>query len=250
MEEEGWMRGSRSCKGGSIPLIVGHKANTIRVIRRYLAQGADIVEIDVFYDESLGDFVVKHVDEQTSSLTGGRWERGLARRLADMVEPIVELVRHERKVSDVMRSVGGLQGVMLDVKVKGRARELASLISSMGLDGPIYVSSRYHRDLMTIKRLLPHVKTLLTFSEEPVEAVIKYLEAAEADGISIRLAFLEPSLVKALKGRGYTIAVWTVNDPWLAVKAAMMSVDMIITDTPHTIKKALEFACGKPRGTA
>ncbi len=224
-----------------IPIIVGHGANSIAKIRKYLSHGVHVLEIDVIKDTETHELILQHVREDDILKEVLR----LGSRVHQILETMLTylpLVK-PRKLSDVLRMLSGRADVILDLKWKGLTKDLAELLSEVDFKGNVYVTSRYHKDLLEIKRLIPRVKTLVSFDDQPVMCA-EYVSKLKADGASVRVAFIDKDLVNEMHKHGYILAAWTVNDIALARYLANLGVDMIITDVPEEIikgfKKAIE----------
>ncbi len=225
------------------PLIVGHRANSIRKLYRYLSAGVDVIEFDVAYDEALGDLAVYHVIEEKELTRSIR--RSYVRQVLSLREIFYILdyywrrLNRRTRLSEMLSVLDSGVGIMIDLKTRGTADMLLEILKSRKLRGEVYVSSKYHKDLRRVKVEMPEVKTLVTLREQPVN-IASYIERAEADGASIDFAFADEDLVREMHSKGYKVAVWTVNDPSVARYIASIGVDMIITDKPLTIMKALK----------
>lgn len=236
-----------------VPQIVGHRANSLRAIREYLETGVSGIEIDLILSDGSG-LTVEHVLEEEEFLdllyrTEGvrrpslkilsyRIQRLLGNRVA--LRPTLEqLVNY---INSVRRGVT----LLLDLKTPGTGKALASFLEKGGgsHSGEIYVSSRYHVELEALRGF--RVKKLATLISRPLN-VQDYLKRMEADGVSIEYPYVDKQLVEELHSSGFLVAVWTVNDPVVAKHMAKIGVDMIITDTPKRIMRALERGSGKRR---
>lgn len=87
---------------------------------------------------------------------------------------------------------------------------------------------------------MPDVKGLLTLEEQPIN-LAEYIKRANADGISIKVAFVDESLINEVHKYGYMIATWTVNDIELARYLLHLGVDMVVTDIPDILMKELNY---------
>lgn len=237
------------------PLIVAHEANSYRKIKRYIT-AADIIEIDVI--KSRGDTIVlKHIsdDELLRNLrdsiinkSHSEYRKGYGNILSRIAGKIrfFKPGKWEYRLEDALRYISNLGlkenrsiGVMIDLKVKGIADKVAKIINSIEFNGTVYVSSRYHRELVRIKHLAPQAKALASFSSEPIN-LAEYIHKAGLDGVSVHAAYVDKDIIDELHSYKYIVAVWTVNDPMLALYLTSLKVDMIITDIPETIGRIIE----------
>lgn len=218
-----------SCKG---TVIVGHKANSFRKIKKYLSLKVPVIEMDVIkHDE---DIVLQHVHEPTPiPIHSGRY---LIHTFERFSMPFIGL--KYVKLIDVLKLINGKVGVMLDLKIKGIANDVVDIIKESKFKGTIYVTSKYHKDIRKFKELMPEVKALLTLEEQPIN-IADYIKKAHADGVSIDVVFIDEPLVNELHRHGYIIASWTVNEVELAKYLISLRVDMIVTDEPETLMKEI-----------
>jgi len=219
----------------SKPIIVGHRANTRLRLYYYLSLGLPVIEVDVTRTEE-GELIIQHVREEEVLLEELRSKK---RKLLHSIHEELEELFH-RKLVDYLRAISGKTNVMLDLKYRSKGIGIAEAIEKSNYKGEIYVTSKYHRDLVLVKKCLPQAKVLLAIEDEPLD-VESYLEKAGVDGVSIRAAFVEEDMVKQLHEHNHIVAVWVVDDPELAIYLTKLGVDMIITDKPREIMKALNI---------
>jgi len=232
---EGGTKGMASLR--RIPLIVGHRANTIARIKKFLSHGVHVIEIDVIRDLETGELILHHARED--ELFKLSIERKASRLIEFMVSHIPFM--KPKKLYDILKMLSGRADVMLDIKWRGLVRDLAELLHEIDFKGNVYVTSKYHRDLLEIKRLAPKVKTLVSFDDQPIMCA-EYVAKLKADGASVRVAFVDKELVNEMHRHGYILAAWTVNDITIAKYLASLGVDMIITDIPIEIIKGFKKA--------
>ena len=244
-----------------IPIIVAHRANSRRRIRYFINNDiVDTIEIDVIKSPHNGSIILKHMDEDEfmRDFIVRNNEVELLNNNENIIKKVFSWINDKIRNSKTRKSkkyylgyvleyINGLSimknrkvNVIIDLKAKGVANEVASIIKSTKFNGVIYISSKYHKELTKIKHLVPQVKVLASFDGEPV-GLSDYLRKIGVDGASVRAAFVDKDLINDLHSHGYIVAVWTVNDPELAKHLALLGVDMIITDIPETLKKVLEL---------
>ena len=210
-----------------IPLIVGHRANSIHKIKRYLSIGVHALELDVVEDETTKELVIHHVQEEEFL----KHTHSILTNIVEWLTMAIPIIKPP-KLRTVLKLISGRANVVLDLKWRGMVKKVAEVLKEVSFKGVVYITSKYHRELMEIKRLVPHVKTLASFDDQPLNCA-EYLTRIKADGASIRAAFVDKALVEELHKHGFIIAVWTVNDFEIAKYLVDLGVDMIITDTPE-----------------
>ena len=236
-----------------MPRIVGHRANSLRTIREYLETGVSGIEIDLILNNGSG-LVVEHVLEEDEFLDllyrtegvrlpslkilGYRIQRLLGNKV--VLRPTLDQL-----VSYINNIRPGIT-LLLDLKTPGTGKALASFLDkNRSLDNSdVFVSSRYHIEFEALKG--HRVKKLATLISRPLN-VKDYLESMEADGVSIEYPYVDRELVDELHDSGFLVAVWTVNDALVAKHLAKIGVDIIITDMPRRIIKALRDDNGGKR---
>ncbi len=215
-------------------LVVGHRANSLRVALFYRWSGVKAVEVDVTGEKGL--LVARHGPPsiRRASILGRifsaidyrlfyRDPLGRAERLSSWISKLGEM---------------GFEVLVLDVKPDLDPLELIGEVESSGWGGRVVVTGWDHRLLARIKELAGY-ETLATFTILPVN-LVGLVREARADGVSIRLDLaLRPGVVESLKKEGLKVAVWTVNDVAQARRVASLGVDAIISDRPDLVFRAL-----------
>lgn len=241
--------------GDGPPLIVAHKANSLRRIRALYSKGVKAFEIDVIEGAS-GEVLVDHVLERDEylELVYSRYKlpRSLRRMLARVLNSAHRhYVRVRPKLGDLLDYLGSGQGditVMIDIKARNIAGKVSEALLGSRFNGEVLMSSRYYRELSKARELVPHAKTLITLEAQPL-GLTRYLKEIGASGVSIEYPYVDENLVRELKNKGFLVAVWTVNDMVLAEYLAGIGVDLIVTDKPVTMMKHLQDASRKRRGS-
>jgi len=218
------------------PVVVGHAANTLGRIRRYLSMNIPVIEMDVV--ESEGELLLHHVHEGLVIRPRRFNENPLHTLSAFRKLPLYLFPLRPPKLSEALELVGNRADLMFDLKTKGIGRKVVELLRKTGFRRTAYFSSKYHRDIVRIKELMPEAKGLLSLEDQPVN-VADYVREARADGISIKAVFIDKELVNELHRYGYIIVVWTVNDVEVAKYVASLGADMIVTDIPDVIMEEL-----------
>jgi len=217
------------------PIIVGHRANSGRIIYWYKRMGVKYVEVDV--NVVGGRLVVKHGPPATRRATPlGQLAQWIDYKLFYRdpllrAQPLATWLRLVHEKLD-------LEGVLLDLKAPVDPHELARQIHDSRFPGRILVSANDHRLLPRIAEALPQAETIASFNVRPVD-VAACAAQAKPRGVGLRVDLLDPETVADLKNRGYIVSTWTVNSPEQARAAAAAGVDLIITDRPDIVKKAL-----------
>jgi len=217
----------------TLPIIVGHRANTLRTINRYLKAGVKVLEVDV--QRRSGDGLVL-IHGPTPIKPASIFESILMEM--DYVlfsgDPFLRPIPLEI----ALLIINGKADVWLDVKDKGIEKDIVKLLDKINFKGHVYITSCYHAIIRNIKSLRPDIIGGVTLKELPVD-IVSVAKLANADMISVELSYVDRDLVNYAHKHGLKVAVWTVNDVKLAKKFAEMGVDMIVSDKPIAILKAL-----------
>ena len=205
--------------------VVGHRANTVRWLRRHLACTRS-VEVDVYLRGGVP--VAGHLLPRARPLL-------LRERLARLLEGLH--FTPSRPLRELLAHVPPGSLVMLDLKDRVPPRLLAdSLEEAGGLE--LVLVTRWHSDARALAEALPGARVLLSIDSRPAEPRA-LVEAAGAHGVSVRASYIDHGLVEALHQGGYLVAAWTVNEPREALRLAELGVDMIVSDVPCEIARAL-----------
>ncbi len=252
-----------------IPTIIAHRANSLRRIKHFIFdRNVDGIEMDFVKSPLNGNVVLMHVSEDfLTKETIAKEEpmpsrrtaeysldiRYFANRVVSWITDTITQKQYEWKprkyqlenvlkfVDEQLRKANRKMIVLIDLKSKDIDEEMIKVLQRIKVcNASIYISSKYHRELAKIKQCLPQVKVLASFDSEVINAP-EYLKSLNMDGASVRAAFVDKDLINDLHRHGLIVAVWTVNDPRMAKHYADLGVDMIITDIPDYIRKALEL---------
>jgi glycerophosphoryl diester phosphodiesterase len=257
---------------GASPLVIGHRGasgrlpeNSLAAFRGALEDGADGVELDVRLSCD-GIPVVVH-DATTTRTTGVR-SRVADRTAAELAEMPAYGVRARRIAgpSPVPRSgetpvgIPTLDAVLnlvrpwravVYVELKGRRSSSGDLegavvqtLARHGCSNRSVVLSFNHAALRRIKQLEPGLRTAATIAPtlgvprpSPGRVVDMVLRAC-ADEAALHVSLATRRRIDALRTRGYTVSVWTVNSPIVAKLVTRLGVDAMMTDYPDRFARA------------
>ena len=235
------------------PLVLGHRGsprrvteNTIASFELALDEGADGVELDVRLCGT-GEPVVFHDEDLV--------------RLANRPDRIEDLpwgdVRDVRLtgggriplLAHVLEALGPETLVNVELKVE-RARQAAHLVGTVAAvlatdrDPERFVVSSFHpRALWELRRQASTLLAGQLFAEEQAWAL---REAVAADllrpfAVHPEHVLVTPRRLARWQRLGFAVHVWTVDDPHRARTLSRMGVGALITNTPATLRTALEL---------
>jgi glycerophosphoryl diester phosphodiesterase len=243
------------------PLILGHRGarahspeNTLAAFERAMDDGADGVELDVRTSAD-GTVVVLH-DADLARVTGARDLRAAARLTAAELAA-VELDGGARvpTLAEVL-TWAGARGALLNVELKhdvpdrgALARETARLLRAHPRAAPNVIVSSFEPRLLAWMAMLAREvpRALLVHAGQRLAWTRATPLAARALGcvaVHPQHTLCSPAIVHALRGAGFVLNTWTVNDAREARELSALRVDGIITDDPAAIRAALAASRG------
>jgi glycerophosphoryl diester phosphodiesterase len=211
-------------------LRIGHRGaaghapeNTILSIEKALAFGVDVVEIDLHRSRD-GHLIVMHDARVDRTTNGIGYIRDLTLDQLRALRPAVPTLE------EVLEAVEGKSALMIEMKVRGVADQVSAV--SAGRD--VYYASFLHSELLRIRELQPHARTIALIDGIPVTHTAF---AAEANATHAGIGFdsLEPDFVRSLHAAGIKIFTWTVDDPRDIAYAESLQVDGIISNYPDRL---------------
>jgi len=208
-----------------VSLILGHRANTARWLRRHLRCG-DGVEVDVV---SAGDAL----------RTGHQGPAGrpllLRERLGGFISNLH--LAPSPLLHEVLSLLPRGSLVMLDVKDPVEPRRIIDALRAAGVDtGSVLVTSRWHSLVASVSRLGP--RGLLSIDCRPVDPA-GLVSSSGAAGLAVRYSYVDRGLVEALHASGFLVAAWTVNEPEALRRLEGLGVDIVVTDDPCRARRWL-----------
>lgn len=220
-------------------LRIGHRGaaghapgNTLLSIRTALRLGVDLVEIDIqrTRDEHL---IVLHDRFLQPSTTGAGLasERSLdeirALRTVPGDQPIPTL-------AEVLETVSGQAGLMLEIKQRGIAESVAAAVRQLGFNGPIHYASFFHDEIRRLRAGDSGIQTIALFEGVPIRPASFALEA-NATHAGIAIECLSAEFVQVLHAAGLKVFVYTVDLPEQITLARACGVDGIISNYPDRL---------------
>ena len=230
------------------PLVIAHRGasgelpeNTLPAYERAVAQGSDMIEIDLHTTRD-GAIVITH-DEDLEDL-GGRGEvadatLGEIRRLdagGGAVVPILE---------EVLDAFGGRIPFNLELK-RGSRAEYAGMeavavaeVARRGLLEQTLFSSFFPPVLEALREVSPEVRIAVLISPRfPLGAIERAL-ALGAEAINPERSLASPELVDSAHGEGLSVYVYTVDDPEEMHRLLDLGVDGLFTNYPGRMRTLL-----------
>lgn len=222
--------------------IVGHRGikgreheNTVRGFKLAKSLGLDAVELDVIATQD-GAFVVCH-DDDLKNLTGTR-QFITKMNYAELAE--IHLANGETipLLYDVMALLKDIP-VILDIKTDTHLPALFKIIDAYP-DMDITITSWLTPWVSEeFKRQRPHIPALIERYYLPF-GIMHSVRKRGADGLNLRYWWLNPLTYRALRRRGMTLQVYTIDSVWLArLIKTMYPEAWICTNRPDVLRDKL-----------
>ena len=213
-------------------LIVGHRANTWRIIEWYLRIRPDIIEVDARYMNDRFYAIHGPSPVRRASIPGKimAWIDYHFFYRDPILKPI--------PLENILKRINGVVDVMIDIKQRGIASKLGEFLEKTGYTGKVYITSELHPELKIVKKYIPDAITIASINILPVN-IVDLVIAANADMASLHLSLVDREIIDKLHSHGITVLVWTINDKTQAYKYIEMGVDGIVTDRPDLIKSVV-----------
>jgi glycerophosphoryl diester phosphodiesterase len=235
-------------------LVFGHRGakayapmNTLAAFELAVAQSADGVELDVHLSKDralvvLHDFTV----DNTSDGSGRVKDMTLAQLKAlDAGGWFGEAFKNTRipTLDEVFEAVGKKLYINVEIKVEtadteGLEAAVADCIAQFGLQGRVIVSSFDLPVLQRFRNIAPEVAVgFLYMTQLPNAKMLTTMHDLRFEALHPHHTLIDAEFMK--RAAGFRVNTWTVNDAARAVELRDLGVDLIISDNPDVILRAL-----------
>ena len=215
--------------------------NTIAAVEKAIAQGADMIEIDI--QQTADDrFAVFHDDllDRTSSGTGPLWEKSLVELQAlDAGSWFGPEFTGERipSLEEVLEFTRSRLPVNLELKLHGRERSLVDLAIRVLHDNNIedhcplksLVTCFDHQVAADVKQADPALTVGAILGKEQFSSAVF---ACTVDVLSAEKSLVDEDFMTRAHDAGKQVHVWTVNEPEDMRRLIDLGVDAVITNFP------------------
>lgn len=207
--------------------------NSLAAFELASALGLDGIETDTWLTAD-GEFVVVH-DRQSPSGQVDALRRSQVPELPSL--------------SDAISAAGGVGRINVELKVAPEAsRELARAIGSelaaaivvLGRTQQVVVSSFSRHATDGVLSAAPLVQVGYLCESVPDEKKLRRLAGAGYRAIHPWAGSLDAGSLDAVHACGLLAAAWTVNDTDLAARLTRLGIDVLITDRPLAVARAVE----------
>lgn len=218
--------------------LMGHRGardrapeNTLRSFTALLASNISVVEFDI-HQSADGIWVVHHDEtlDRTTTSTGElakkTWTE-LSQVCTKEGDPLPQL-------SDVLSLFKDTQfELQIEIKSAGDFKNLGLEIQKHIATAKVTVISFNHNWLFDFKKQNPQIKTTCLLFGLPLNPV-EIVKAANADGISLSVNWIDSDLVNKCHQAGLTVTAWNANNLETFQKIKSLGVDYLGTDVPFT----------------
>jgi glycerophosphoryl diester phosphodiesterase len=231
------------------PRRVGHKGaahievgNTLASFDAALAHGMDMIELDVLAEnpDGSGRLLVGHDYQDIAERPELTFEQALDHLCGDSFERMeldvdIKLPGYELSVLEALRErelVGRTMISGMFPKGLDRIREAEPSLR-LGWSVP-RVRRDYTTDVLTA---IPALAILTGYRAALPSRAGRALREGRFDAIMAHWRVVTKGLVRAVKGAGGELFVWTVDDPRMIDRLTEMGVDGIITNDPRLFSR-------------
>lgn len=237
-------------------LVFGHRGasayapeNTLASFRLAMEQGAHGVEFDVHLTRDgvpvvIHDFSLDKTTTGTGLIAEQAYEdlealdAGILKDKQFAGEPIPTL-------EEVFRLLAGKLAMNVEVKADADGIEdaVAALIDQYGVADWVIVSSFNPLIIQRFASKYPHLPLGYLYDESmPYEELLQLLSNVKLAARHPHHTMIDAPYMRVAQQFGLRVNTWTVNDPDRAVELQRLGVDVVMTDTPDIVLKALGFA--------
>jgi hypothetical protein len=209
-------------------LVLGHKANTVKWIRRYLSEEADGVEIDIYCTPS---------GVRVGHLVPHREPRLLREKIGNILSNI-HFTPSEKFYNFTKKAAKLTRIAMIDLKgVDYTPSCIDEIMDAAKVFEKVYISTRIH--VLASKFASKGFTALLSMDHYPVDPITD-VKRSRAQGVSISSDYVDQALSNRLHEEGLVLAVWTVNDEQEIARVVGLGADIIITEYPRRARQVIE----------
>lgn len=219
-------------------LRIGHRGaaghapeNTLAAIEQGIALGVDFVEVDLRRTAD-GVLVVLHDASVNRTTNGrGRIDRLSLREVKKLDAGNGECIP---TLAEVLATVSGRCGLMLELKVEGTARQVVETVQSAGFSGPVVYASFLHDELTDVRAADPQAPLLALFSRVPHASVARATKY-RATYVGLQHDIATGRLIDSFHHAGLLVWVYTVDKKGDIRRALSLGVDGVVSNVPERI---------------
>lgn len=218
-----------------IPLL--EPENTLLGFRRAIELGANQLEFDIRLTRDRVPVIIHDTTIRRTTNGHGRVSKLTLKQLrifdAGKGETIPTL-------EEVLKEFGGKVFLHIHMKIHTPPSKIVRIITKMGLERSVCISSFSHKALKFVKRLNPHITTA-ALARKKRKRIIPYLHSLGVDALHLPYKKCSKSLVGALHSAGLKVRVWGVaNEKDKIEKLISWKIDGIILDRVDILHKLVQ----------
>jgi glycerophosphoryl diester phosphodiesterase len=238
-----------------VPKIVAHRGaskaereNTLAAFQAALAQGADMVELDV-RRTSDGKLIIHHDPHVVT-------EAGTTHAICEL--QAVDLPPHVPTLTEALDACVGME-VNVEIKnddtepdfdpTRSLADAVVKLLRARSDCDQMLVSSFDYATIQRVRELAPDIKTGLLFVAPELDGaapnpLAEFIDRIANDGhvaIHPHRYAATAELIEAAHARNLAVNVWTVDNPEELRALSNFGVDALITNTPEAARAAIQL---------
>ena len=245
-----------------MPLVIAHRGssahapeNTLAAFRRAIDDGADAVELDIHLTKD-GEVVVIH-DAQLQRTTDGRglvWHhtvKELQRLSAGSWFHRTFTAERIPTLDEVFTLLGGTIGINIEIKADSSRRQdftivhhCCEIVKKHQAERMVIISSFSESFIKRVKIIQPSIATALLY--HPVRHLgrspIEFTQRSNAEYLILNGSRIRKRLIRKAHERNILIGEYTVNTQWRVRRALRYGVDVLFTNDPSWLRKALSKA--------
>jgi len=219
---------------------VGHRGaaghapeNTVAAIHAGIASGVDFVEIDLRRTAD-GALVALH-DATVNRTTNGR---GRVNRLSLQEIKRLDAGKGTRipTIEEALEAAAGQTGLMVELKVRGIARQTVEAVRQAGFQNPVIYASFLHDELTQVRAADPDASLMVLFDRFPPASVARAMKYTPSH-VGLRHSKATLRLVDSFHRAKLLVFVYTPNRPADIQRAISLGVDGIISNFPDRIPR-------------
>lgn len=226
--------------------VIGHRGargiapeNTIASFRKALELKCDIIELDVHLSKD-GTLVVIHDDFLDRTTNGrGRVSSFTLKELKTLDAGEGEQIPTLLEVWKFIKN----DNLRMQIELKGAETEeaLCRFILKHECLERVWLTSFWHRRVVTVKRNIPEVQIGLLIACNPANPT-QLMESTQAENLHVNYAYIDKLLVKEVHAAGKNIIAWgQIVEGSIIDRLIDLQVDGIGSDLPNLVIERLRI---------
>jgi glycerophosphoryl diester phosphodiesterase len=227
---------------------IGHKGaahiapgNTLASFDAALAHGVDMIEFDVLEHE--GRLVLAH-DPEHAGPDAPPLEEGLAHLAEAGVDLDVDIKHYgyEERVVEALRAFGLVDRALVSTMYMRSLVKIRQLEPQLRLGWSV---PRLRRDYSRPAWALPAYPGLIYLRRKLPRVAREHLAAGRCDALMVHQKLVTERLVRAIRGAGGELYVWTVDDAARIRALEALGVTGVITNDPRLFERPVVRAAAE-----